>query len=535
MFLACIALGVMAIAGVGSFAHSLADGLTRDGRVILGGDLAFSLIHREASPQERLFLASRGQVSLAATLRAMGRASDGRASLVEIKAVDSAYPLYGAVRLEGADNLIDALAVRDGVHGAVADEALFARLDLAPGARLGVGNIQVEVRAVLKSEPDKLAGGIGFGPRLLIGEEALRATGLLQPGSLVRWHYRVKLARSDVTDRAADAVVEAARAALPDAGWDVRTRNKASPQLERNIERFTQFLTLVGLTALLVGGVGVANAVKAHLDRKRPIIATMKSLGATGGRVFAIYLIQVMALALVGSVIGLVLGAGLPFLVAWGFGALIPVPIEPAVQPQALGLSLVYGLITALAFALWPLGRAHDVPAAALFRDEVAPERRSPRRRYAIATALAVAALALLAVFAAYDRRIAEIFVGAAAAGVRRIAPGGDAGDGARAARAAAALDRAAACDRQHPSPGRADADGGPLARPRPRRAGDRHVDRRQPAPPAQRRAAGARAFVLFRRYPIDRRRTVRRLRAPACARRRARSRADAARSHRRP
>ncbi len=415
VFLACIALGVMAIAGVGSFAHSLADGLTRQGRVILGGDLAFSLIHREASPQERLFLASRGQVSLAATLRAMGRASDGRASLVEIKAVDRAYPLYGAVRLEGADNLADALAVRDGVHGAVADEALFARLDLAPGARLGVGNIQVEVRAVLNSEPDKLAAGIGFGPRLLIGEEALRATGLLQPGSLVRWHYRVKLARSDVTDRAADAVVEAARAALPDAGWDVRTRNKASPQLERNIERFTQFLTLVGLTALLVGGVGVANAVKGHLDRKRAIIATMKSLGATGGRVFAVYLIQVMALALVGSVIGLVLGAGLPFLVAWGLGALIPVPIEPAVQPQALGLSLVYGLVTALAFALWPLGRAHDVPAAALFRDEVAPERRSPRPRYAIATALAVAALALLAIFAAYDRRIAEIFVGAAA------------------------------------------------------------------------------------------------------------------------
>jgi putative ABC transport system permease protein len=425
VFLACIALGVMAIAGVASFAHSLADGLTREGRLILGGDLSFSLFHREATREERTFLTSGGQVSVAATMRAMGRTADGQATLVEIKAVDGAYPLYGQVKLEGADSLADALAMRDGIHGAVADETLFARLDLKPGARLSVGSTQVEVRAVLRSEPDKLAGGIGFGPRLLISEQALRATGLLQPGSLVRWHYRVKLAGSNPTDRAAEAVADAARSALPDAGWEIRTRSNASPQLERNIERFTQFLTLVGLAALLVGGVGVANAVKGHLDRKRATIATLKSLGATGGRVFAIYLIQVMALAALGSALGLVLGAGLPFLIAWGFGALIPVPIEPALQPQQLSLALLYGLTTALAFALWPLGRAHDVPAAALFRDEVAPERRRPRKRYVVATALAIAALAALAVIAAYDRRIAEIFVGAAAAvfvGLRLVA-----------------------------------------------------------------------------------------------------------------
>ena len=140
----------------------------------------------------------------------------------------------------------------------------------------------------------------------------------------MRWHYRLKLPGSDAGDRATEAVVRAARAALPDAGWDIRTRSNASPQLERNIERFTQFLTLVGLTALLVGGVGVANAVKGHLDRKRDVIATMKSLGATGGRVFAIYLTQVMVLAILGGAIGLALGAALPFLIAWGFGAVIP-------------------------------------------------------------------------------------------------------------------------------------------------------------------------------------------------------------------
>ena len=166
--------------------------------------------------------------------------------------------------------------------------------------------------------------------------------------------------------------------------------------LERNVERFTQFLTLVGLTALLVGGVGVANSVKGYLDRRRETIATMKSLGATGGRVFAIYLVQVLVLALIGALIGLALGAALPFAISAAFGHVLPLPIEPGIQPYELGLALLYGLLTALAFALWPLGRAHDVPVSALFRDAVAPERRWPRRRYIIATALVVGLLAAL-------------------------------------------------------------------------------------------------------------------------------------------
>lgn len=419
VFIACIALGVMAIAGVGSFARSLGDGLAREGRVILGGDVAFSLIHREASAAERAFLETHGRVSVGATMRAMARGPDGRASLVEVKAVDGAYPLYGAVTLDPAQDLpskdlASTLAQRDGVYGAAADEALLARLDLKPGDRVRVGDAEIEIRAVLKGEPDKLASGIAFAPRLLMSEAALRATGLLQPGSLVRWHYRLRLPGANVADRTVEALVAQTRAALPDAGWEIRTRANASPELGRNVERFTQFLTLVGLTALLVGGVGVANAVKSHLERKRDVIATLKSLGATGGEVFAVYLTQVVILAFVGSAIGLAVGAALPFLVASVFGAIIPLPLAPALHAGELALALLYGLTTALAFALWPLGRAHDVPAAALFRDEVAPERRWPRKRYVAATAAAIAALAALAVLLAYDRRVALIFVGSA-------------------------------------------------------------------------------------------------------------------------
>jgi putative ABC transport system permease protein len=230
----------------------------------------------------------------------------------------------------------------------------------------------------------------------------------------VRWNYRVKL--PDSSDRAAEAVIAAAGKELPDAGWQIRSRTNASPQLERNVERFTQFLTLVGLTALLVGGVGVANAVKSHIDRKRDVIATLKALGATGSRVFRIYLAQVLVLAALGALPGLAVGAALPFLIAWGFGGALPLPIAPAVHPGELALALLYGLLTAAAFALWPLGRAHDVPVSALFRDEVASERHWPRRPYIVATALVGCALAGIAVALAYDRRIAAIFVAAALA-----------------------------------------------------------------------------------------------------------------------
>jgi putative ABC transport system permease protein len=203
---------------------------------------------------------------------------------------------------------------------------------------------------------------------------------------------------------------------FPDAGWDIRTRSNASPALERNVERFMQFLTLVGLTALLVGGVGVANAVKSHLDRKRDVIATLKALGATGGRVFAIYLAQVMAVAAIGSAIGLAIGAALPYAIAAIFGTLIPLPFVPALHGGELAQALLYGLLTALAFALWPLGRVQNVPVAALFRDAIEPERRWPPLRSVVAAALALAALAAFAVLFAYDRHIAAIFVGAAAA-----------------------------------------------------------------------------------------------------------------------
>ena len=415
VFIACIALGVMAIAGVGSVAASLGEGLAREGRTLLGGDVAFSLIQREAKPDEVAFLRSRGEVSVAATLRAMARTGDGRLALVELKAVDAAYPMLGELTLDPLMPMADLLAERqeasDTAFGAAVDSTLLARLDLKVGDRVSIGSATFQIRSVVGAEPDKLAGGVGLGPRFLVSEAGLRATELLQPGSLVRWIYRVKLPDNAADDRAATALTDDARSALPQAGWEIRTRANASPQLERTISRFTQFLTLVGLAALLVGGVGVANAVKSHIDRRRDVIAVFKALGATGRDVFTIYLTQVVVLAVIGSAIGLAAGAALPFVIVGVFGKLLPLPVVPALHPDELALSFVYGLLTALAFGLWPLGRVHDVPVAALFREAVTSEWHRPRWRYLALMAVVIALLIAVAIGLAYDKRVAAVFV----------------------------------------------------------------------------------------------------------------------------
>lgn len=417
VFLACLALGVAAIAGVASISRSLSDSLAKQGSVILGGDAALTLSAREATDIEQNFLEERGRVGVVATMRAMARVGEengqDNATLVELKAIDASYPLTGEVKLDPDIGLLTALASPQGAYGAVADPALLARLNISAGDRIKIGDADFEITATIASEPDKLGQGLGFGPRLIVTSGALRKTNLLQPGSLVRWSYRMKL--PDSSARALREFVSETRGRFPGAGWDIRTREAASPQLERNVRRFTEFLTLVGLTALLVGGVGVANAVKYYLDRKNRTIATLKALGATGGTVFSIYFIEVGLLAFAGIILGLMIGALIPFALAWGIGGILPLPFVPAMQPRALLLAALYGAVITVAFIVWPIGRVHDVKVSALFRDLVEPLGAWPRRRYIALTTIAVAALMALAVFSAQDRRIALIYVIASA------------------------------------------------------------------------------------------------------------------------
>ncbi|MBX3579246.1 MAG: ABC transporter permease [Rhizobiaceae bacterium] len=411
VFITCIALGVGAIGGVNSVARAISAGVAEQGQVLLGGDIRFELNQREATDRERAFFAELGEVAVSANMRSMVRREDGSdQALAEVKAVDAAYPLYGTLETEPALPEGELFGEVGGVYGAVAPDLLLERLDLVPGARVKLGTATFELRAMLTTEPDAASDGFGFAPRLLVSLDGLRASGLIQPGSLVEHSYKVKVP-AGTPEVAVEAIRARADADFPEAGWSIRTRSNAAPALSANIERFSQFLTLVGLTALVVGGVGVANAVRAYLDGKRGVIATFKSLGASGGFVLTVYLAQILMIAGLGIVAGLVLGALMPFAASAALASFIPVPTETGLYPDALGVAALFGVMTTLAFALMPLGRARDVPATALFREMGFEQRGYPRAIYMIAAGTIAAALAGFAIWFSWDRFIAVVFV----------------------------------------------------------------------------------------------------------------------------
>ena len=414
IFLTCLALGTAAIAIVGSLGAAIERGLVEEGRPLLGGDVELALIHREAPEREQAFMTSKGEVSKIATLRGMAVAGSS-ATLVEIKAVDGRYPFYGAVVLEDGGAFSDALRSRNGRFGIVADPLLLGRLGIAKGAMLKIGGAELDVRGVIAKEPDRISDGILLGPRVVMSEEALKATGLVQPGSLITWRYRIKLP-PDASAAQVREVVREARQDFAQTGWRVRGRNNAAPGTDRFIERLSYFLTLVGLTALIVGGAGIANAASAFISRRVETIAILKCLGAPGRLVEGIYLTEMLMVALIAIAIGLAAGAATPWLAQSLFADAIPLPVAPGIEALPLIIAALYGLLVTIAFTMWPLARTRHVPASALFRHPVAQlgGRPGPLEMLTVAVALVLMAGLAYAVFE--DARITSIYLGGLAA-----------------------------------------------------------------------------------------------------------------------
>jgi putative ABC transport system permease protein len=411
VFLACLALGVWAMAAVGSLSTSLSEGLNSQARVILGGDLSFSIVQREAPEAEKAYLSSLGHLSSIATLRGMVRSLQDETALVELKAVDATYPAIGSLETSPMGSLSTLLGEKEGIFGALVDPLLLARLNINVGDTLALGNIRVRIAASLVSEPDQVASGVSFGPRMMISQSALRAAGLLQPGSLVRWSYRIALDENSQSEANMERIIQESKQRFPDAGWEVRSKLNVDARLAKNIERFTQFLALVGLTALAIGGMGVANAVRAYLDRRREHIAILKTLGATGGRVVRLYLVHILALALMGIGVGVVLGALTPFVISALIGKSLPLPFTPILAPFELLSAAFYGLMIAFAFSILPLGRAHDLSVGTLFRDHITPASPWPRAIYSVMAAGVAFILITLTVSTSIQPRIAALFV----------------------------------------------------------------------------------------------------------------------------
>ncbi len=410
IFIACVALGVTVITGVGAVSDALRAGFERQGEAILGGDMTVSRMHVRAEGEERALLEKIGRLSETATLRTMARRVDNSdQALAELKGVDAAYPLAGRVALADGGSLQEALQ-----RGAVVDPALLQRLGLKVGDAVMIGTEQVPVAAALKSEPDQLSDRLTYGPRIFVSEATLAKSGLIKPGTLVRWRYALKLhddtlaSEEELKDLRARVAAE-----LPEAGFTVTDRRDPSPQVTRTLDRLRQFLTLIGLTALLVGGVGVANAVATFIDKRRKVIATMKSVGATSRTVLSIFLVQVTIVAVIGIVIGLVIGTVLPLMLSALYGDLLPIDAEIAVAPLSLVSAAIYGLAVSLLFTLWPLGRVERVSASVLFRDEVAPERVWPSAWIIGATLITAAVLVGFALLTSDSKRIAFYFCGA--------------------------------------------------------------------------------------------------------------------------
>ena len=404
IFVLCIALGVAAVAAIGSLSASFDEALARQGRLLIGGDLSFELIHRQADSAERAALESLGEVSESASFRAMARSAEGKSALVEVKAVDNAYPLYGDVSITRAERPGPVWRDPDVV---LVERTLLDRLNLDIGSKIAIGDATVTIGGILGEQPDRLADRLAYGPKLLMFRDTLAHTGLVQPGSLIRWTYRVKLPEARSADK--EFLVETrnnVEKQFPQSGFAIHDWTDPAPSLRRDADRFTQFISFVGLTALLLGGIGVGNAIRSYMAKKREVIATFKCLGATSRLVLLVYLIQALLLATVGIAIGLLIGALTPALLAALYADALPITLAVEPHPMPLIAAALAGLLTMVLFVLWPLGRAASVSPAVLMRAHLTEERERSPWPYAVGSAVAGIALFALAIAGSEERAI---------------------------------------------------------------------------------------------------------------------------------
>jgi len=412
IILACIILGVAAIALVGSIRESINAGLSAEGATLLGGDAEMNFTYRVATADERVWMESiADQTSEIIEFRSMATVENGDRSLSQIKAVDSAYPLSGHVTLAPEIPLAQALAGKDGLPGAVMQPLLADRLGLQTGDIFRLGTQDFQLMAQLMVEPDGIASGFALGPRTIVATDALGDSGLLAAGSLFTTKYRLLLPLdTDLTALQADAEQQ-----FENTGMRWRDARNGTPRVTEFVTRLSAFLVLVGLSGLAVGGVGISAALRAFLAGKTKTIATLRTLGADQNTIFLTYFLQIAALAVVGMIIGLVLGIGLPILLAPLIKAQLPVPAIFAAYPGPIYEAVIYSTLTILIFTLWPLARTQEVRAATLFRDGMPPDARLPRASILFITFGLIATLITAAIWFSGNARLTLWMLGSIA------------------------------------------------------------------------------------------------------------------------
>lgn len=422
LLLVCLFLGVGALAAIGSLTGSIEHELVARGRQVLGGDVELKTWQRTLSDAELQALASYGTVSRGYRLQAIVR-KGGLTAPVALKAVEANWPLYGRLALK------DGRKVGAPPEGTIwLAEGTAARLGVKPGDTVSVAEVPQRVGGIIGSDPETLSEGFSFGDTAISALSLPDRAGLTATGAMYRGAVRVKFADPA---RDPDVVVKAMQRKFGDAAFDARTRKAASPSTQRFVSRMGQFLSLVGLAALAIAGIGIGGGVSSYLEARRTGIATLKVLGATSGDIVRVYLLQVGAAALAGSVAGLIVGVAVTPLLARALGTLLPVESGFMLAPFALLTATAYGLLVALVFAAPPLARARSFPAMALMRAHVAP-LATRSRAWAMPVGIGLGAIVALAMLNAAQPLVTAGFLGGAAVmlgllallgtGIRRLA-----------------------------------------------------------------------------------------------------------------
>lgn len=408
VFLSCLFLGVFAIAAIGNFTQAAHSGLLRDAAALLGGDLEIRQVHRPLNDDQKQFLTASAIISETSELRTMANSLEsGKRTLVELKAVDSKYPLYGQVKLDSGQQLDAALTPNNQLPGIVVEQGFLQRLSCSIGSQVVIGDTAFRITDIIRHEPDRSLRAFNLGPRVMLSQSALKKTGLIQPGSLVNYAYRLTLPQQMETE-----VFKAQlQKRFPEAGWRIRSWREAAPRVRFFLDRMETNLTLLGLCSLLVGGLGISGAVRGYLNGKRDHIATMKCLGATRRLIFSTYLMQILLLGICASSAGLLAGAALPWLLAQIFGSTFPLPLEPGFFPTVWVTSSLFGLLTALLFSLRELGAACQVTPASLFRSYSAADNSGPGVRIWALLFLTASGLVTVALVSSADKRLAFWFM----------------------------------------------------------------------------------------------------------------------------
>jgi putative ABC transport system permease protein len=405
LLLVCLFLGVGALAAIGTLSGTIERQLATRGRAILGGDIELAVWQRGLTEAERAALGKLGQLSEGTRLQAMATAGDAAAP-VELKAVDAKWPMVGRLRLADGREVGAPPAGTAWIAEGAAE-----RLAVKRGDAIRIGGEPVTVGGIIADEPDRLGEGLALGPAVIVASDLPQRAGLLAPGAMYRSKTRVAFAGPQNPE----AAVERLKKAFPDAGFQYRTRDNAAPGADRFVKQMGEFLTLVGLAALTIAGIGIGGGVSSYLEARRTSIATLKVVGATSADIARIYLLQILAAGIAGSLAGLATGVLVTPLLASALGTLLPVASGFVLAPGALARAAAYGLLVALVFAAPPLLRARDYPAMALMRARVAPLAALGRRAL-LPVGLGMAAIVALALISANRIGVTALFLAGSAA-----------------------------------------------------------------------------------------------------------------------